>query len=37
MEKGWRYYRNGAGELVIFCALCTYRAPSPDTQLQPTE
>ena len=36
MEKGWRYHRNGAGELVIFCALCTYRARPPGTQLQQT-
>jgi hypothetical protein len=29
-EAGWRFYSDGVGELLPFCALCTYREFRPD-------
>jgi hypothetical protein len=29
-EAGWRFYCDGVGELLPFCALCAYREFRPD-------
>ena len=29
-EAGWRFYSDGVGELLPFCALCAYREFRPD-------
>jgi hypothetical protein len=30
LENGWRYFRDGVGELVLFCALCVRLGSRPD-------
>ena len=30
LENGWRYFRDGVGELVLLCALCVHLESRPD-------
>lgn len=29
-DAGWRYWRDGVGELHLFCSLCAHREFQPD-------
>jgi hypothetical protein len=29
VENGWRYFRDGVGQLVLFCALCVHLESRP--------